>query len=169
MTDTEAWDAIIEAVSDRDAIEVKTALMAYLKHHPDLTYLQVEQAFRRQNMKVYIIGLEREIIPTMTLMDLQGNLGKKYYASFRFSEKASRPREFEAWPKTPEENLERLADAGEAVNNFIPRCFNCGELGHITKACEAPKEERAAVTVHCYNCDEDGHRVRDCEFPIAPV
>lgn len=161
ITDGEAWDGIIEAVRDRDGIEVKSALMAYLKHHPELTYIRIEDAFRRQGLQVYIIALEREVLPTITLMDLQGNLGKKYQAAFRFSEKASRPREFDSWPKTGEENIQRLADAGEPVPNFAPRCFNCGEMGHTSKACTVEKTHTAAV-VHCYNCNEDGHRVRDC-------
>lgn len=32
----------------------------------------------------------------------------------------------ERWPASPEENLERLADAGLPYDRMVPRCNNCG-------------------------------------------
>jgi hypothetical protein len=92
-------------------------------------------------------------------MDLQGNLGKKYTVTWRLSDKPLRPKEKDSWPTTPEENLERLEDAGVPVDRGIPKCSNCDELGHIFKHCPQEKQENAdKAVVKCYNCDQIGHR-----------
>jgi hypothetical protein len=41
---------------------------------------------------------------------------------------------------TPEENLERLADAGFLVEDLIPICFNCGTKGHGKNECRQGPE-----------------------------
>ncbi|KAF8856463.1 hypothetical protein BDZ45DRAFT_466197 [Acephala macrosclerotiorum] len=98
-------------------------------------------------------------------MDLQGNLDKKYTIQWRWSPKSARPKEAGGWP-TPEDNLERLADAGEPVDRGIPKCSNCDELGHTRNKCEQDKNENSdRAEVKCYNCDGVGHRVRDCPTP----
>lgn len=152
---------------DRDAIELKDILPKLFKHHPDMTYIELENTFREKDLKVWIIAMERVMLPTMLLMDLQGNLGKQWCISYRFSPKADRPKEFEAWPKSLEENMERLADAGEPVLNHRPRCLNCKEMGHISRNCPEEKIEAEKATIRCYNCDSDGHRVRDCKFSTS--
>lgn len=159
-----AWEQMKEAAQDKDVFDFKDALTKYLKHYPDLTYTELEAGLRDSDMKVWIIATEREILPTMTLMDLQGNLNKKWSIGYRFSPKAERPREVAIWPKSMEENLERLADAGEPVPNWIPQCLNCKEMGHTSKYCLTERAESERVVIRCYNCDTEGHRVRDCEF-----
>ncbi|KAL9941767.1 hypothetical protein ACHAQF_002486 [Verticillium nonalfalfae] len=166
VTSDEAWTAMQDAVEERDVFDFKEELRKYMKHHPETTYLDLEEAFRAQDMNVYCIATKREhLLDTMTNMDLQGNLGKEYTVSFRFSPKPERERERETWPKDKEENLERLANAGEPAPTGKPRCTNCKELGHISKNCTADRQEIEKVSIRCYNCDEDGHRVRDCPVP----
>lgn len=41
---------------------------------------------------------------------------------------------------TPEENLERLGDAGFLVEDLIPVCFNCNAKGHGRSECPHPIE-----------------------------
>jgi hypothetical protein len=96
-------------------------------------------------------------------VDLQGNLDKKYSVSWRWSDKAARPKEKDGWPTT-EENLERLQDAGEPVDRGIVKCSNCEQLGHMKAKCPEEPNEVDRPVVKCYNCDEIGHRVRDCKF-----
>ncbi|KAI1140457.1 hypothetical protein F5Y05DRAFT_318806 [Hypoxylon sp. FL0543] len=96
-------------------------------------------------------------------MDLQGNLDKTYRVHLRWSNKPLRPRELQLWP-TPEQNVERLRDAGETVERGLPKCTNCHELGHISKRCPQEKVERERTVIMCFNCDQLGHRVRDCRF-----
>ena len=136
----------------------------------------MEKGFRSQDIKVYLIGMEKELALTYTNMDLQGNLDKKYTVNWRFSDKPARPKENEFWPKTPEENLERLADAGVPVDRGVPKwsvsllsvvvihfakCFsnNCDTLGHTSRSCPQEKMENAdRAILKCYNCDGEGHR-----------
>ncbi|PQE25334.1 hypothetical protein CJF30_00000052 [Rutstroemia sp. NJR-2017a BBW] len=162
-----AWDNLIKASKDdeSDFDDLKDELMKYIKASPDATYVQLESAFRAQNIPIYLIAIEKELAPTFTNMDLQGNLDRKYTVSFRKSPKHSRPKEKDAWPATPEENLERLANAGEAVDRGVPLCSRCGELGHTSKRCSEEANESERVVVQCYNCNEIGHRVRDCPTP----
>lgn len=155
-----AWEELKSAAEDQDIDDVKVAVKKYVKALPTTTYVELEMAFRNLNVPVHIIGLERETLATTyTSMDLQGNLDKKYTVSFRFSNNPKRPKEADGWPTSPEENLERLADAGEPVDRGIPKCSRCDELGHTVKSCPEEKQEVTdRATVHCFNCDSDGHR-----------
>ena len=102
------------------------------------------------------------------LVDLQGNLDKKYTVTWRWSDKAARPKEKDGWP-SPAENLERLEDAGEPVDRGIVKCSNCEQLGHMKAKCPEEPNEIDRPIVKCYNCEEIGHRVRDCKSPQPPV
>lgn len=149
---------------------MKEAVKKYIKATPDATYIDLEKAFRNQELNLYIIALEKELAPTYTNMDLQGNLDKKYTASWRKSCRHARPKEKDLWPETPEENMERLKDAGEPVDRGIPKCSNCDQLGHISKSCPEDKQENTdRAMVKCFNCDEVGHRVRDCKSSLSPI
>ena len=59
-------------------------------------------------------------------MDLDGQTGRQYHVGFYFSAKAPRGSLKDAWPLSPEENLERLLNAGIPVDSKIPKCGNCG-------------------------------------------
>lgn len=147
---------------------MKEAVLKYIKATPDATYIDLEKAFRTQELNLYLIAMEKELATTYTNMDLQGSLDKKYSVSYRKSPKHARPKEKELWPATPEENLERLLNAGEPVDRGIPKCSNCEQLGHISKSCPEDKQENLdRAVVKCYNCDEVGHRVRDCKSCYA--
>lgn len=61
----------------------------------------------------------------MTAVNLQGKVGCKYVVSYSLTTKARRERQKEAWPETPEDNIERLKDAGEPLEQTIPVCFRC--------------------------------------------
>lgn len=155
----EAWAQIKEAAEERDLNEIKEAAERYFKAAPDATYPQLENAFRSQEIGVYLIGIEKELNVTYTNMDLQGNLDRKYTVTWRLSDKPLRPRENEGWPANAEENKERLANAGTPVDRGIPKCSNCGELGHVFKQCRQERMENAdKAVVKCYNCEEIGHR-----------
>lgn len=146
--------------------DMKIALNKYIKATPDATYVLLEKAFRQQNIPLYIIAYKKELLTTYVNMDLQGNLKKTYTISYRKTPRHSRPKEKEYWPETPEENLERLADAGEPVDVGVSVCNRCNELGHASKQCAEEYVENAdKVEVKCFNCDQVGHRVRDCKLP----
>lgn len=162
-----AWNELVAASAEGDLDDMKEAIAKYIKATPDVTYVDLEKAFRIQGLQIYIIALEKELQPTYTNMDLQGNLDKKYSVSFRKSPKHARPKEKDLWPASPEENLERLLDAGEPVDRGIPKCSNCEQLGHMSKSCPEEKQENAdRPMVKCFNCDEVGHRVRDCKSSL---
>jgi len=76
-------------------------------------------------------------------VDFQGVLDKKHSVSWRWGDKPARPKEKDAWPPTPAENYERLADAGEPVDRGIPKCSNCDQLGHVKRNCPEEKMENA--------------------------
>ena len=124
-----AWAELKQAVKDKDLDDFKEALDKYVKAVPDMTYIALEKAFRSQGLGIYVIALERELSQTYTNMDLQGNLDRAYTISYRFSEKPKRPKEAEGWPTSPDENMERLKDAGEPVDRGVPLCSNCEVLG----------------------------------------
>jgi hypothetical protein len=169
MLPEEAWNKLVRGSEDRDLDDIRDAINAYIKPLPEVTYVDLEKAFRDQQVNVHLIAVKKEdLAKTYTLMDLQGKLGCTYAVTYRLSDKPKRPKENEGWPKSPEENIERLKDAGEAVDCGVPLCGNCNNLGHIAKHCKEDKDEsNDRIVVKCYNCDETGHRVRDCKFSIS--
>lgn len=162
----EAWDMIVEAAKEKEVTDVKEAIQIYLKASPETTYVQLEEALRAQDVNLWLIAIEKPVMSTMTNMDLQGGLNKTYTVTYRFQWNPPRPRDRDLWPADVAENLERLKDAGEVVARGIPKCGNCGELGHIRKSCPEEGAEKEQVVIKCFNCDEVGHRIRDCELPF---
>lgn len=124
-----AWAELKQAVKDKDLDDIQEALAKYIKAIPEMTYVSLEQAFRNQDLGVYVIALERELSQTYTNMDLQGNLDRTYTISYRLSDKPKRPKEAEGWPTSAEKNMERLKDAGEPMDRGVPLCGNCEQLG----------------------------------------
>ena len=160
-----AWEAVVKAIKEKDIDDIKVGVQTYAKSVPQTTYAELEEAFRAQDLNLWFIAIENShLSKALTNMDLQGNLDKKYTVTYRFNPKPGRPRERELWPKSAEENMERLKDAGEVVNRGLTKCRNCDEFGHEKKLCPMdPKESQVVSTIKCYNCDGEGHRVRDCE------
>lgn len=54
-----------------------------------------------------------------------------------------------------------LAKAGEPVR---ARCYNCGQLGHISYDCKYPQVRKA-----CYVCGNQGHLSRDWYHLLASL
>ena len=57
---------------------------------------------------------------------MQGELDKKYQVGFYFSGKPRRANAIQGWPSSPEENMERLKDAGLPMDRGISKCGRCG-------------------------------------------
>ncbi|CAM1500709.1 Fc.00g098710.m01.CDS01 [Cosmosporella sp. VM-42] len=163
----DAWKKIIQAVAERDADDAKEGVQEYIKAlEGKITYRELQQALIDQSIGLWMIATERPLLSVFTNMDIQGNMGKTFTVSYRFTEKPDRPREVEGWPKDREEILARLDDAGDIVNKGLTLCSNCSELGHPAKFCPEEKRERAdGPKLQCHNCGSDSHRVRDCPEP----
>lgn len=95
---------------------------------PDMTYVQLEEEIRNRGYNIYLIAMEKEIEPTQTLVNLQGKIGCKYAVFYFLSDKPQRPNMRKRWPKSAEENLERLADAGVPMDSGIVKCSNVRHL-----------------------------------------
>lgn len=120
----EAWAMLHQASEDGDLDDFKDAVKILSKACPEMTYAEMEKDFRARGLAVFLIGLEKESGPTFTNVDLQGTTGKTYAIGYFFSEKPSRPTMVDKWPKTPEENLERLDDVGIPMDRGVPVCNN---------------------------------------------
>lgn len=106
---------------------------------------------------------EAPVEKTITLVNLQGKQDCKFTIAYCFVQKPRRKAMVSGYPKTPEENLERLEDAGEPMSQLKPVCHRCGEMGHTTRRCTEPPKEREAIM--CKNCGGEGHYLRDCPEP----
>jgi hypothetical protein len=118
----------------------------YSKAEPTKNFVDIEQKLRAEEANVYLIALvsyrkirlfatpkthclqekQKEGFENFTFIDLQGKLDCTYVVKFFFGPKARRKNLEDRWPTTPEENLERLADAGFEYDRLIPKCTNCG-------------------------------------------
>ncbi|KAF4511954.1 hypothetical protein G6O67_001150 [Ophiocordyceps sinensis] len=167
LTPEDAWAKLERAVVERDMDDTKEAIQEYVKALDGaITYRELQEAMIDHGIKLFLIATERSLVSVFTNMDLQGNMGKRFSISYRFSEQPDRPREADSFPKSREELLARLDEAGEIVNSGRPLCRNCGELGHVAKFCSEEKFEKPdQPKIACNNCGEDGHRIRDCPKP----
>lgn len=167
VTPEAALAKIRQAAAERDAEDAKEGIQEYIKAcDGNVTYKDLQEMFIHENINLWLVATERSLIDIFTNMDLQGNTGKKFTVSYRFSEKPERPREVDMWPQGREELLNRLDDAGEPVDCGKPKCANCNELGHIAKHCTQEKIEMTSKVTTCYNCGGENHRVRDCKWCI---
>lgn len=79
------------------------------------------------NFNTYLIAQEKEeITSTYTLINLQGKLDQKYQIGFFFSPNPRRRNAIVGWPTSPEENLQRMKDAGLPYERGVPKCGRCG-------------------------------------------
>ncbi|CAD0045545.1 unnamed protein product [Aureobasidium pullulans] len=143
----QAWDNLVDADATGDVDDFIQAFWAYCKLAPELTLVQLEECFRETDFKYYLIAKE-QTVPSKV-----------------HTNKTPKPRRAilsEGWPKSPEENLERLQDAGFSMDNMKPYCRNCEEVGHSMKSCPQEPQMVEKPKVACSNCDQEGHYIRDC-------
>ncbi|MCJ1365647.1 hypothetical protein MMC16_004772 [Acarospora aff. strigata] len=166
----EAWESLVAADTDGDLDDFREALKIYSKAVPLTTYAQLERAFRDNHFRIYLIALEKEIPDTLTIVDIQGKLDCKYTIGYYKSPHPRRQNAAQGWPASPEENLERLNDAGVPMDRGIPKCSNCSELGHVAKFCKEEKQaidrvEERVDRFACRNCKQSGHNAAECPEP----
>jgi hypothetical protein len=130
----DAWTALVDAATDKDLDKFRICLRAYARAlDTDFNLADVEAALRSDNLGVFLIAKQQEIAPNMTIVDLIGNAKREYVLSIQLSGKPRRAKMAQGWPESPEQNLERLLNAGFVQDSGIPICSNCGEPGHIRK------------------------------------
>ena len=91
---------------------------------PNLTYAGLEQELRARNLAIYLIAMEKEIESTQTLVNLQGDIDCKYAIFYFLSDKPQRANMKKRWPKSVEENMSRLENAGLPMESGILKCNN---------------------------------------------
>jgi hypothetical protein len=101
------------------------AILTYAKAYPDLSFEELETVFRESGMNTYLIAKEQAVSDTHTIVNLQGKIDMKFAVSIQFSDKPRRAAFAEGWPKTKEENMARLAEAGFILDRMVQKCSNC--------------------------------------------
>ena len=91
------------------------------------------------------ISVQASEVPlSMTCVNLQGKPGCKYVINYSTTFKPRRIKHKEVWPTSPEENLERLKDTGEPLEQTIPVCHRCkGKSIHHRVGAWADPDPRA--------------------------
>lgn len=161
----EAWKMLEVADAAKDVDDIKEGIIAYAKTFPDVTFQDLEKAFRDAEMNTFLIAKQQGISITHTIVDLQGKIDQKFVIAIQFSSKPRRAKFAEGWPESPEANFTQLATAGWPIDRMVPKCSNCNELGHGSKQCTEEKHERDLIAITCANCNNEGHRARDCTEP----
>ncbi|MCJ1270285.1 hypothetical protein MMC22_010181 [Lobaria immixta] len=144
-----AWQQVIAADQEKDLDDLRKALKIYCKAVPESTWVQLERAFRLHHFNTFLVAREKEMLVTQTLVNLQGKLDCKYEVGFFFSDKPRRAILAQGWPSSPEENLNRLEDAGTPMDRGVPKCQRCSELGHVARECKEEEQDRERTEVKC--------------------
>ncbi|RMY54795.1 hypothetical protein D0865_04528, partial [Hortaea werneckii] len=155
MSAEKAWKMLQEADKDKDVIDIKKAILCYVKAWPEVTFEELENVFRESEMHTHLIAKEQEVSDTHTIVNLAGEQDQKFVVSIQFSEKPRRAAFAAGWPPSKEENLVRLSQAGWPMDRMVPKCVNCN-VGHFSRDC--PEREPEI----CRNCQKEGHRAKDC-------
>lgn len=121
-------------VSETLVLTCSQALDSYVKAKEDVTYPDIEKRLRAENVPIFCIAQEKEVPMTTTLVNLQGKSGCTYVVSYSFRDKPRRKIHAEGWPASKEDNMERLADAGVMMENYVPQCRNCKGKSHRPSA-----------------------------------
>lgn len=113
----------------------------------------LQEAMQQTNLRTWLIARQQEVSPTHTIVNIQGQADQEFVVSFQYGLAPRRAKTADSWPKTVEENLERLKRAGFVRDRMVPLCHNCNELGHISKNCPEDKREiENKTTIVCQNC-----------------
>lgn len=134
----------------------KQAIISYVLSYPEATFQELEATFREEGKNTYLIAKQQEVADTHTIVNLQGKIDQTFSVSIQFAPKPRRAKFAEGWPQTPEENMERLGQAGFIMDRMVQKCTNCNQLGHGSRACPEEKEEKAKTVISCANCNEEG-------------
>jgi len=86
----------------------------------------VEKALREEKANFFLVAVEREVSDVMTIVNFQGKIDCRYHLQPHFSLKPRRAAFAQFWPKSPEENMERLKESGFMMDRGVPKCDNCG-------------------------------------------
>lgn len=77
------------------------------------------------------------------MVNLQGKQDLKYVVKLQLGPKPKRSGLIGALiAQTPEENLQRLDEAGFVMDGNKPYCARCKQVGHIVKTCPEEKPEQ---------------------------
>ncbi|SMR41687.1 unnamed protein product [Zymoseptoria tritici ST99CH_1E4] len=128
VSSDEAWNNVVAADKEKDVDDIRRAVFAYAKAFPELTLVGLEATFREADFNTFLIAKEQEVSDTHTIVNFQGKPDQKYVLSFQFSARPRRVKFSEGWPTTPEENIERLAEAGVVMDGFVQKCRNCEQI-----------------------------------------
>lgn len=120
-----AWDAVLAADAERDLPEFKEAFIIYCKAAPQMDFNSLQIAMREIHLNTWLVAIEKEASDVHAIVNLQGKSDCKYVVSYQYGLEPRRKASAEGWPKTEEENLERLKDAGFVKDGGIPKCSNC--------------------------------------------
>jgi hypothetical protein len=159
---------LVNASDEKDLDAFRTCLRSYARAiDGEFNVSDVENALRESDLPIYLIAIQQEVAPNMTIVDLIGNPDREFVLTIQLSAKPRRAKLAQGWPADAAENLERLKSAGFVQDRGVPICSNCNELGHVRKHCkqEMIEYEKTAPVITCVYCQEEGHRARDCPKP----
>ncbi|TGZ76806.1 hypothetical protein EX30DRAFT_311963, partial [Ascodesmis nigricans] len=166
----DAWNDMEKASTEDEFDDFKEHMLEYLKamrvDRTPIDLSDLEQAFRDNGFRYYIIALKHEATHDKVIVGPNGELDRKYTWALN---RTLRPRRTKALAervaRTPEENLEWLKEAGTVCDELRPFCMTCKEKGHTSRTCDIEKDKEELPMVKCINCTSLDHRMRDCPEP----
>ncbi|KAG9289087.1 hypothetical protein G9A89_022396 [Geosiphon pyriformis] len=163
LSANEAWNKLLAADKEKDIDDFKEAFEEYAKASPTDTFQSIEKKLRDSKCNAHIVALERDIPLDKTLIDLQGNPGKRYIANLVMGDPSVLPRTAGVRASDPVENMVWLAGSGFMRDNHEAICFNCKSKGHLGKDCPEPKKEvERSTPLTCQNCGSCEHWTKFC-------
>lgn len=139
ISSSSAWAQLFDAGRRGDQHAFLEALDVYSKACPTETLQTIGRKLFDARCPLQLIALNTPPSRTTILVDLQGNARRTYTAtpiSISVYNNKDATTNQSGLPRTPEENIARLADAGLARDlTEVPRCSLCKQHGHWIKDC----------------------------------
>lgn len=140
ISSSSAWAQLFDAGRRGDQHAFLEALDVYSKACPTETLQTIGRKLFDARCPLQLIALNTPPSRTTILVDLQGNARRTYTATpvsiTVYNKDATCRVNQSGLPRTPEENIARLADAGLARDlTEVARCSLCKQQGHWIKDC----------------------------------
>ncbi|KAG2217299.1 hypothetical protein INT45_000380 [Circinella minor] len=163
INDQDAWIRLLQAGHRCDTMQFMEAIDIYSKSQPSETFSMIARRLQDSGSKLQLVALEKPLLSTTILVDLQGIMHRKYTVTIMVFPQPpptlldthnnndyygnagvdyNNSQVTTGVPESAEQNIARLTEAGFARDlTEVTCCMLCKQSGHWAKDCYASQKK----------------------------